>query len=203
MSYRRRSLSRVRSSGRRSSGRQYRWTQLQPEPVNLPVGTTVVFPLLTPIQPPSTVADQLYQQMTMPTIIAVIGHVTIQDVSTFSCGTAIGGFSNFAWGLYKDTDSNTLSTSLAPWSFGQSNSWMMWHADQVNGVSTVQCAPGEGSIGFVTDLSYRRYNFTQRRYKRKMDSYSDSLIFAVENAPAGFSFDPIVVNAYFRILLLE
>lgn len=78
---------------------------------------------------------------------------------------------------------------------------MMWKNGIVVGPASLDCS---GQPAIVTnDAQFRRYEFMQRKYKRKMDSFNDSLIFAIENAPAGLSNQPIVVNAGFRILLLE
>jgi len=177
-------------SGRRPL-RKYRWVAVSPEPFILPVATASVIPLLSPIIPPGTVADGIYQSMTTPTIIAVQGQVTL----LISDPPGPGSFCNYAWGLYVDEDAVTLASSNTPFSTAGWTGWMMWHVgtlfDQSLGTNP------------ATDLAYRRYEFTQRKYRRKADSGNDSLLFVVENAAGAFSSTDIQVHSYFRILLLE
>lgn len=106
----------------------------------------------------------------------------------------LGNFANPAWGIYVDEDAANIATALLPYSNANTSSWMMWHTttlfDQSSGTNP------------ATDLAYRRWEFTQRKYKRKMDSANDTLSFVVEN-PSGVGDTNILVNAFFRLLLLE
>lgn len=175
----------------RQSQRKYRWVGLTPEPFTLVPNSANAVPLLTPILPPATVADGVYQSMTTPTIIAVQGHVTIVIPNPVSAGN----YANCAWGLYLDEDATSLATTTTPFSQSGTTRWMMWHA----------CCIFDQSLGTnpATDAAYRRYEFSQRKYKRKADSGNDSFLFVAENAASPLSTSDIQVHSYFRILLLE
>jgi len=203
----RRRLSRVRYGNRRAS-RRYRWAIASVDPVSLGPGDAVTFNLLSPIQPPSNLTDSIYQQMTNPTIIAVMGHVTIYSLPPVSCNTYLPSTADYAWGLYVDKDAASVTTAITPWSFGYTSTWMMWHSGTVGSGGQVVCPTGvEGQTQTsplqMSDLAYRRYELRQRKYKRKLDSFNDTFVFAVENAPATASERGIGVSAYFRMLLLE
>lgn len=178
-------------SGRVSS-RKYRWTSTLIEPTLIPVATSVLYPLLSPLIPPAVPSDGIYQGMTSPTLIAVQGQVTIYcQVGA----TPPAEFSNFAWGIYVDDDASNLATANTPFTNSASSNWMMWHTDTV--------ADTSGNTNPASDIFYRRYNFTQRRYKRKLESGTDTVAFVIENGPAAVSQISIVAHAYFRMLLLE
>lgn len=193
-----------RPSGVRGSARKYTWVIVAIPSTALPPGTSVPFELLTPIRPPSDITQEIYHNMTNPTVIAVQGHVTLAVDAVADCLTGPAINAGFAWGIYADTDAVSVATFTRPFSEGNSNRWMMHHTGFLGIPSRLQCGPGQSPFTYgQTDFSYRRYEFTQRKYKRRLDSQRDSLIFAVENPGGAFGSGSIGFQAYFRLLLLE
>lgn len=176
------------------------------EPFSINPSSSVTFNLLSPTQPPGNLTDSIYQQMTNPTIIAVMGHVTITALPVIACSSFLASTADYAWGIYADKDASNLATAITPYSFGFTSAWMMWHSGTVGAPGQTVCPTGDGTTTNITnyndnDLAYRRYELRQRKYKRKLDSFNDTLVFAVENS--FFSERAIAVQAYFRMLLLE
>jgi len=190
----------MRSSG---SPRKFTWVTVAAPLTTLGNGQTAYFELLTPVRPPTDITQEVYQNMTNPTIVAVYGHVTVLADRNFACGVEPPSNVTYGWGIYKDTDDFTPATARAPWSNGQSNLWMLHHTGYLQIVGQTDCDGVANNFG-VNDLQYRRYELSQRKYKRRLDSQNDSLIFAVECAPFPFTEGgDLVVTAYFRMLLLE
>jgi len=197
-----RARGRRRSTGR-ASQRKYTWVIVSVPPTALPSGTALPFELLSPIRPPSDITIEVYQNMTNPTVARVMGHVTLVANNDNLCATQPPTQVSYAWGLYKDSDAVDVATFTRPFSEGNSNEWMHHEAGTLFQSSGLQCtdlSPARFSLG---SAPYRRYEFDLRKYKRRLDSQRDSLIFAVENPAAPFSNDELAFTAYFRILLLE
>jgi len=205
--YRRR---RTRRSARPVGSRQRRsrWVVVASEPVTIAPGAYQAFSLLSPIQPPSGVSDSIYQQMTKPTLIRVMGHLTIFSVAGYTCNLDVGTrFSEYAWGIYRDVDFTGSTTDLPAYSAGYSNSWMVHKTGTVALPAYTTCPDGGASTVYplggepYNDLTYRRYELNLSKYKRTLDSFNDTLVLSVENSTNG-NMD-IAVSFYFRMLLLE
>lgn len=184
---------------RRRSARRYRLAVVVGSGV-VGSGNYAVIDLLTPVQPAGTIADTIYQQMTNPTLARVSGHVDIYDAQQYTLGTSQnGGIIPFAWGLYVDKDIASTGTALPPYSLGFTTTWMMHRTGSV-------AAPGflsDATRAAFTSVGYpqvRRYNINQTKYKRKLDSFNDTLVFAVENASTTIA---LSYDFYFKLLLLE
>jgi len=146
--------------------------------------------------------------MTKPTVIAIMGHMTlvVNDALVIP-GTNQTRSCEYAWGIYRDVDISNSVTDLPAYSAGYSNSWMV-HKTGTLGVPALfsQFSPeaaysaGQGQ----NDLAYRRYDLNLRRYKRVMDSANDTLILSVENnSGIATSVAQFAFSFYFRMLLLE
>lgn len=148
--------------------------------------------------------------MTKPTIIAVMGHLTLSINNTLNYPAANPPLTaEYGWGIYRDVDISSSTTDLPAYSAGYSNSWMVHKTGSLSAPGSVTTITA-GAAGIITlgdtNLSYRRYDLNLRRYKRVMDSANDTLILSVENnsglapAPNRASF---ALAFYFRMLLLE
>lgn len=201
---RRRGYGRRRSRGAQSQ-RRYTWVTVAVPPTLVIAGQALPFELLTPVRPAGDVTQEVYQNMTNPTVAAVMGNVTLFITRPLNCDAAVGaGNASYAWGIYKDSDAVDLSTFTRPFSEGNSNEWMMHrNGFLVDGARVICVGTGVQFYTPVGDLIYRRYEFNERKYKRRLDSQRDSLVFAVENPGAPFGETDLAVSAYFRILLLE
>lgn len=202
--YRRRSRAALRPRRQASTARRMRWAvvtgfnSLQP-------GQYLTFDLLSPIQPASGVSDLIYQSMTMPTLIAVMGHFTIAANDPIMVpGLTQAAVAEYAWGLYKDVDIASQATALPAYSAGYSNSWMHHRVGNLATAAIVSQSTAGAAFSATlgnNDQTYRRYDLNLRRYKRKLDSFNDTLVLSVENPSSstmGFGF-----YFYFRFLLLE
>lgn len=141
----------------------------------------------------------------MPTLIAVMGHLTLSSISPYAVpGNNAAKFIDYAWGIYRDVDFASLGTALPAYSAGYSNSWMVHKTGTLAQPALDATAIG-GQLGMVTiganDIQYRRYDLNLRRYKRKLDSFNDTLVLSVENAQGSTA--DMQLNFYFRMLLLE
>jgi len=192
-----------RAMGRSGSQRKSTWVTIASPPTSIPVGQTAYFELLSPVRPAADITQEVYQNMTNPTVVAVYGHVTILADRVIDCNFSPPTDTTYAWGIYKDTDVFSPATGQPPWNAGRSNLWMMHHAGFLSIPGQVICGGTEVNNYGLNDLQYRRYELSHRRYKRRLDSQNDSLIWAVENAPVPFSSTNLVVTSYFRLLLLE
>lgn len=187
----------VRRRTRRTSARRYRYVVL--------VGSGGVSPtsygvwdLLSPTQPPSSIADSIYQQMTNPTIARIEGHVDVYASKTYALGTTYSGaVVPFAWGLYVDKDIQSNATALPPYSLGFTTTWLMHETGTVHVPGFLSDATRAAFI--PTPIQHKRSLFNSK-YKRKVDTFNDSLIFTIENASTT---DSIAYDFYFRFLLLE
>lgn len=191
---------RFASRGSRRSARRYRWVVVTGQ-ILLQPQTYQAVELLTPTQPTTTLADSIYQSMTKPTIVAIMGSVTVIANRTYQTGVGQNGeVMEYAWGIYRDVDLTGSSTELPPFGLGYSNSWM------THKVGVVSSPSYNGTAFFGDyDLGYRRYDLNLRKYKRTLDSSNDSLIFVGESATASTATNKTTVQmiTYFRILLLE
>jgi len=190
-----------RSVGR--SQRKYTWVTSAIPPTLLTPGLALPYELLSPVRPPSDITTEVYQSMTNPTIIRVRGHVTIVAERDNDCITQAAVNACYAWGIYKDTDAVSTATFTRPFLEGNSNDWMHHESGFIVLGSQVFCAPALPSINDFGSLTYRRYEFDLRRYKRRLDSQRDTLVFAIENAGPPFGNGELAFSAYFRMLLLE
>lgn len=203
--YRRRRYSR----GVSKRARRSRWVVVVGGPLTVTPGTYVTVDLLTPIQPAGSIADSIYQQMTKPTLIAVMGHMTIGASSAYGIpSNQVARQAEYAWGVYRDVDFSSSNTDLPAYSAGFSNSWMVHKTGTVALPAQYSQVNADGSISEVgigqNDLQYRRYDLNLRRYKRVLDSFNDTLILSVENgSPAISTATDITFSFYFRMLLLE
>lgn len=187
---------------RRNSARRYRWVTVLGS-FGVTEESATIVQLLSPVQPPGNIADTLYQQMTKPTLIAVMGNVTVYGSAGYSSGTAQDAqFLPYSWGMYVDDDVNTSTTSLTPFSQANTSDWIVHKTGIVS-------APGYLPTGTAnsffadTNLTNRRYDLNLRKYKRTMDSYNDTLVFAVETGSRTGENINLGVYYYFRMLLLE
>lgn len=188
-----------RRSSRQGSARRFRWVVVTGR-VSVAVNNVQPIQLLSPLLPPGTVADTQYQQMTQPTLIAVKGNVTVTPDVNYTLGVSQGArLSDFAWGLYVDRDFVTTGTALPPFSDGYSNAWMMHETDVITSPGYLADA-NQGAFASLGSIHYRRYHLNERRYKRKLDSFNDTLMFVFENGGPSLN---LVVDTYFRLLLLE
>jgi len=148
--------------------------------------------------------------MTKPTVIAIMGHLTLGVSNPIvTPGFTLVSGCEYAWGIYRDVDISSTTTDLPAYSAGYSNSWMI-HKTGALATPAINSTFVGGQVAQVgqgqNDWAYRRYDLNLRRYKRVMDSANDTLILSVENnagltppanqATFNFSF-------YFRMLLLE
>jgi len=205
MAFRRRGR---RPARRAASQRKYTWVVVAAPLTSLTPGQSIYFELLSPVRPATDITQEVYQNMTNPTVIAVYGHVTLGADRTLVCSPSDPVNMTYAWGIYKDTDAFAPSSAVAPWSNGNSNLWMLHHSGFLLIPGQILCTGGiPGGAPFtygLNDLQYRRYELSTRKYKRRLDSQNDSLIFGVECAPSPFSTGgELLVTAYFRLLLLE
>jgi len=192
---------------RRTSARRYRWVVLTGSNVVAPA-TYQAVDLLTPIQPASTVADLIYQQMTKPTLIRLMGHMTLVINNGFNITGPTNPFGvDYGWGIYRDVDFTSSGTALPAFSDGYSNSWMVHKVGFLSSIGTYAQDVPTQSFGITpgnTDIQYRRYELDLRKYKRTLDSFNDTLVLSVENAtPAGATAGTLFYSFYFRVLLLE
>lgn len=204
MAMRRRYPTRSTRRFRPASGRKYRWVVVSGRN-SVPPATYATVNLLEPVQPPATIADTIYQQMTNPTLIAIMGHLTIATNNVFVSGTTRQpSASSGAWGIYVDKDFASLATALPPYSAGFTSTWMVHKSFYVSSPLYLTGTTGNVVIG-NNDLNYRRYEINQRKYKRRLDSFNDTLILAIEHntTAANGAADFINYDFYFRMLLLE
>jgi len=197
---------RVFGGRRRTAGasqRKYTWVTSAIPTTSVPPGTALPFELLSPVRPPADITTEVYQSMTNPTIIRIKGHVTCIVDRNNDCTTQPPGNVSYAWGIYKDTDAVSVATFTRPFFEGNSNDWMHHESGFMVLSSQVYCIPGNATIYPYGSLPYRRYEFDLRKYKRRLDSQRDSLVFAIENAGAPFGTGEMIFSAYFRMLLLE
>lgn len=189
--------------------RRYRYAVVVGGPLTVTPNTYVTVDLLTPVQPAGTIADSIYQQMTKPTLISIEGHFTA-GISTPlgipSNAPALGA--EMAWGIYVDKDISSSSTDLPAYSLGFTTTWMMHKATRLASPALFTQVNADGSVSAVTlgqnDIQYRRWEFRQRKYKRTLDSFNDTLILSVENgSPVSSVSGDITFSFYFRLLLLE
>jgi hypothetical protein len=189
--------------GRQRSARRYRWAVVVGSGV-VSRGTYAVVELLSPAQPTPTIADAIYQQMTMPTLIAVQGHLTVSAAVTYTAGTNQNASACFgAWGIYVDKDIASSATALPAYSAAFTSTWMT-HRPFV--LKTPSYLAGTANIVLNdTSLQYRRYELNLRKYKRKLDSFNDTLILSVENSIDTLTSPTpeLAYEFYFRLLLLE
>lgn len=196
----------MRVASRRA--RRSRWVVVVGGPTNVAPGTYQTVDLLSPAQPPPTFADLTYQTMTKPTLIAVMGHMTLSAINTYTVpGTTVTEACEYGWGLYRDVDITSSVTDLPAYSAGFSNSWMVHKTGTLALPSAVVSNTANQSYAFTigtNDFQYRRYELNLRKYKRTLDSLNDTLILSVENgsAPATGVCD-LAFSFYFRMLLLE
>lgn len=147
--------------------------------------------------------------MTKPTLIALMGHMTVTSSATYGIPANVPTRScEYAWGIYRDVDFTSTATALPPYSDGYTNSWMIHRTGSVASPSQYTQVNADGSISAVTlgynDLQYRRYELNQRKYKRTLDSFNDTLVLSVENGtPVGVNASDLSFSFYFRMLLLE
>jgi len=209
MAYRSRRRTSGGSMRPRRRSRRARWIVVVGGPLTVTPNTYVTVSLLSPIIPAATLADSLYQQMTKPTIIAIMGHMTLQANNTFATSgvtNALGA--EYAWGIYRDVDISSAATDLPAYSAGYSNSWMVHKTGTLSqpAIGIFNAGGLTSQYGYAaTDINYRRYELNLRRYKRTMDSANDTLILSVENNTIlGSTFDTdFAFSFYFRMLLLE
>lgn len=196
----------LRGVGKRT--RRSRWIVVVGENISVSPGTYQVIDLLTPVQPAGTIADLIYQQMTKPTLIALMGHMTLTVTNPFTTtGTTLPFGCEYAWGIYRDVDFTSSATALPAYSAGYSNSWMVHKTGSLStaGIYAQDTATQAYSVTpGNTDISYRRYELNLRKYKRTLDSFNDTLVLSVENGTsASASAATFVFSFYFRMLLLE
>ena len=185
------------------SARKFRWAVVSGQGT-IPPQTYVTVNLLEPVQPAPTIADLIYQQMTNPTLVAIMGQMTIAANPTYVAGvTKAPQASQGAWGIYVDKDFASLATALPAYSAGFTSTWMMHKPWYVS--SALYLASGTGNAFAANDLNYRRYEISQRKYKRRLDSFNDTLILSIEHnsTVAQGAVDNVNYNFYFRLLLLE
>lgn len=203
--YRKRRYTRVASKRARRS----RWIVVVGGPITVTPGTYQTVDLLGPLQPPPTIADTIYQQMTKPTLIAVMGHFTISATSGYGIPDNVPARqAEYGWGIYRDVDFATTTTDLPAYSAGYSNSWMVHKTGTLAIPAQYTQLNADGSISFVgggfNDFQYRRYDLNLRKYKRTLDSFNDTLILSVENGTSpGANATDIAFSFYFRMLMLE
>lgn len=202
----RRPRRRILGGSRRT--RRSRWVVVVGGPTTVAPNTYSTVDLLSPLQPAATFADTTYQTMTKPTLIAVMGHMTLVASDTYTTpGNNSSKSCEYAWGLYRDVDITSSTTDLPAYSAGFSNSWMVHKTGTLSqpflfsqGTATQAYSAGIGA----TDILYRRYELNLRKYKRTLDSLNDTLILSVENGSAASSTTcGLSYTFYFRMLLLE
>jgi hypothetical protein len=132
-----------------------------------------------------------------------MGHLTISATSTYTLGTTKNAETiPYGWGIYVDNDAVSAATSIQPYADARSNAWMVHKVGVVGSAGLL--TDGTRASFFATDLVYRRYDLDLRRYKRKLDSFSDTLRLMVQNAatasPGAVS---ITTTYFFRMLMVE
>jgi len=197
----------MRRPSRRTYGAKkrsrYTWVVIAVPPTPISAGTFQPFVLLTPLRPATNLTEEVYQSMTNPLVSAIMGHVSV-TVDPLNIQTDNARNVNYAWGIDTDDDFVNAASTLPPFTAGNSNNWMMHRSGYISVPSAVSTTGGNNTArSGTTDLYYRRYELNMRKYKRRLDSTRDSLIFVVENAPAPFSDEQMLVTAYFRLLLVE
>lgn len=186
----------------RRSGRQYRWAVSVVDDLTIIPGTFQAVDLLSPNLPPTTIADTIYQQMTHPTLIAVMGHVTILADRTYTAGSTVNAeYAPYAWGIYADKDIAAGASSIPPYGLGFTSTWMVHKSGIITTPGVLANAAGMTTL-FDQSGSIRRHELNLRRYKRKLDSFNDTLVFSVENASASGNVN-LNVSFFLRMLLLE
>lgn len=137
--------------------------------------------------------------MTNPTIVKIQGHIDIFSAQTYTLGTAVGGFvSPYAWGIYVDKDIASNATALPPYSLGYTSTWMAWKTGTITAGAFYTDATRAAFLPNSFDKARHTLNLT--KYKRKLDSFNDTLVLSIENASASFVMG---YDFYFRMLLLE
>lgn len=177
-------------------------------PTTVTPGTYQTVDLLSPAQPAPTFADLTYQTMTKPTIIAVMGHMTVSGVRSYTIpANEVPKSCEYAWGLYRDVDITSSTTDLPAYSAGFSNSWMVHKTGTLITpflTSSTTATQTYAATTGVNDAQYRRYELNLRKYKRTLDSLNDTLILSVENGSSpGAGVCDLAFSFYFRMLLLE
>lgn len=202
-----RGIRRYSRAGRRP-GRRSRWVVVVGGPTTVAPGTYQTIDLLSPAQPAPTFADLTYQTMTKPTVIAIMGHMTLGANDTYTVpGTNLTKQCEYGWGIYRDVDITSSTTDLPAYSAGFSNSWMVHKTGTLSQPFLIASNTTDQSYAATagaTDLQYRRYDLNLRRYKRTLDSLNDTLILSVENGSSpGSGTCGLAFTFYFRMLLLE
>lgn len=130
--------------------------------------------------------------------------MTITAVKAYTNSVAAEA-AQYAWGIYVDKDIASAGSYLPPFSLGFTSTWMVHKSGIVVSslYSRLQPATASESQAFAPpgDLQYRRYELNLRKYKRKLDSFNDTLVLSVENWTD--SQIDIACYFYFRMLLLE